>query len=92
MPATGLFVGLPAVVQLVVEIPDLQTHFNNIMYKDHGREIINVEGCMPYFNISRPQSRGCTCPSTPPRTAAPRRVETARTASTSATGRSVPSR
>lgn len=41
-----------------VEIPDLQTHFNNIMYKDHGREIINVEGCMPYFNISRPQSRG----------------------------------
>lgn len=38
--------------------PDVQTHFNNIMYKDHGREIINVEGCMPYFNISRPQSRG----------------------------------
>ncbi|MEK9569474.1 MAG: GMC family oxidoreductase N-terminal domain-containing protein [Paracoccaceae bacterium] len=41
-----------------LEAPDLQTHFNNIMYKDHGREIINVEGCMPYFNISRPQSRG----------------------------------
>lgn len=38
--------------------PDVQTHFNNIMYRDHGREIINVEGCMPYFNISRPQSRG----------------------------------
>ncbi|MGG7565514.1 GMC family oxidoreductase [Rhodovulum sp. DZ06] len=38
--------------------PDVQTHFNNIMYRDHGREIIPVEGCMPYFNISRPQSRG----------------------------------
>lgn len=38
--------------------PDVQTHFNNIMYKDHGREIIPHEGFMPYFNISRPQSRG----------------------------------
>lgn len=41
-----------------VEAPDVQTHFNNIMYTDHGRQIINEEGCMPYFNISRPQSRG----------------------------------
>ncbi|WP_137929674.1 GMC family oxidoreductase [Mesorhizobium comanense] len=41
-----------------LEAPDVQWHFNNIMYRDHGREIINVEGCMPYFNISRPQSRG----------------------------------
>ncbi|EAU44561.1 MULTISPECIES: GMC family oxidoreductase [Salipiger] len=41
-----------------LEAPDIQVHFNNIMYKDHGREIINVEGCMPYYNISRPQSRG----------------------------------
>ncbi len=41
-----------------IEAPDVQWHFNNIMYRDHGREIINEEGCMPYFNISRPQSRG----------------------------------
>jgi choline dehydrogenase len=28
------------------------------MYSDHGREIIWEEGFMPYFNLSRPQSRG----------------------------------
>jgi choline dehydrogenase len=38
--------------------PDLQWHLNSCMYNDHGREIIWEEGFMPYFNISRPQSRG----------------------------------
>ncbi|RJG46166.1 choline dehydrogenase [Mesorhizobium sp. DCY119] len=41
-----------------LEAPDVQWHFNNIMYRDHGRDIIPEEGFMPYFNISRPQSRG----------------------------------
>jgi choline dehydrogenase len=38
--------------------PDIQWHLNMVMYEDHGREIIWEEGIMPYFNISRPQSRG----------------------------------
>jgi choline dehydrogenase len=38
--------------------PDLQWHLNSCMYNDHGRDIIWEEGFMPYFNISRPQSRG----------------------------------
>lgn len=38
--------------------PDVQWHINNVMYNDHGRDIIWEEGFMPYFNISRPQSRG----------------------------------
>lgn len=38
--------------------PDLQFHMNMVMYEDHGRKIIPEEGVMPYFNISRPQSRG----------------------------------
>jgi choline dehydrogenase len=38
--------------------PDLQWHLNGCMYNDHGREIIWEQGFMPYFNISRPQSRG----------------------------------
>ena len=29
-----------------------------VMYEDHGRKIIFEEGIMPYFNVSRPQSRG----------------------------------
>ncbi len=38
--------------------PDVQWHLNNCMYNDHGRDIIWEEGFMPYFNLSRPQSRG----------------------------------
>jgi choline dehydrogenase len=38
--------------------PDIQWHLNGCMYNDHGREIIWEEGFMPYFNLSRPQSRG----------------------------------
>lgn len=38
--------------------PDIQWHINNVMYNDHGRDIIWEEGFMPYFNMSRPQSRG----------------------------------
>lgn len=38
--------------------PDVQWHINNVMYNDHGRELIWEEGFMPYFNLSRPQSRG----------------------------------
>jgi choline dehydrogenase len=41
-----------------VVAPDLQWHLNSCMYNDHGRDIIWEEGFMPYFNISRPQSRG----------------------------------
>lgn len=38
--------------------PELQYHFIMIMYDDHGRKIIPKHGFMPYFNISRPRSRG----------------------------------
>lgn len=38
--------------------PDIQWHLNSVMYNDHGRDIIWEEGFMPYFNLSRPQSRG----------------------------------
>ncbi|RJG44387.1 choline dehydrogenase [Mesorhizobium sp. DCY119] len=38
--------------------PDIQYHFEMIMYRDHGREIIPEHGFTPYLNISRPKSRG----------------------------------
>jgi choline dehydrogenase len=41
-----------------VVAPDVQWHLNMVMYEDHGRKIIYEEGIMPYFNLSRPQSRG----------------------------------
>jgi len=41
-----------------VVAPDIQFHLNMIMYEDHGRKIFYEEGVMPYFNLSRPQSRG----------------------------------
>lgn len=41
-----------------VVAPDVQWHLNMVMYEDHGRKIIWEEGIMPYFNLSRPQSRG----------------------------------
>jgi choline dehydrogenase len=41
-----------------VVAPDIQFHLNMVMYEDHGRKIFHEEGVMPYFNISRPQSRG----------------------------------
>jgi choline dehydrogenase len=41
-----------------VVAPDIQFHLNMVMYEDHGRKIFFEEGVMPYFNLSRPQSRG----------------------------------
>lgn len=38
--------------------PNVQWHLNMVMYEDHGRKIIPEEGVMPYFNVSRPASRG----------------------------------
>jgi len=37
---------------------ELQYHFIMLMYEDHGRKIIPEHGCMPYFNMTRPKSRG----------------------------------
>lgn len=44
--------------RLDVIAPDIQWHLNGCMYNDNDREIIWEEGFMPYFNLSRPQSRG----------------------------------
>ncbi|WP_413992356.1 GMC family oxidoreductase [Labrys okinawensis] len=38
--------------------PDLQIHMTNMMYEDNGRRTIKEHGFMPYFNLSRPESRG----------------------------------
>lgn len=38
--------------------PDIQFHLNMCMYEDHGKKIFFEEGIMPYYNISRPRSRG----------------------------------
>jgi choline dehydrogenase len=38
--------------------PDIQFHMNMVMYEDHGKKIYFEEGVMPYYNISRPKSRG----------------------------------
>lgn len=38
--------------------PDIQYHLLLLMYDNHGRSIDGAEGFMPYFNLSRPQSRG----------------------------------
>lgn len=41
-----------------LKVPDIQYHLNMIMYEDHGKKIFFEEGIMPYYNISRPKSRG----------------------------------
>ncbi len=41
-----------------LEYPDIQYHFVNLMYEDHGRKIIQYEGLMSSANVSRPASRG----------------------------------
>jgi choline dehydrogenase len=41
-----------------LEYPDIQYHFLNLMYEDHGRKIIQREGFMASANVSRPRSRG----------------------------------
>lgn len=41
-----------------VTAPDIQYHFEMIMYRDHGRDIIPEHGFTPYLNLSRPKSRG----------------------------------
>ena len=38
--------------------PDIQYHLLLLMYDNHGRSIAGAEGFMPYFNLSRPESRG----------------------------------
>jgi choline dehydrogenase len=44
--------------RLGLEYPDIQYHFVNLMYEDHGRKIIQREGFMASANVSRPASRG----------------------------------
>jgi choline dehydrogenase len=41
-----------------LEVPDIQYHFVNMMYEDHGRRIIPHEGFMASANVARPGSRG----------------------------------
>jgi choline dehydrogenase len=41
-----------------LEYPDIQYHFVNLLYEDHGRKIIQKEGFMASANVSRPASRG----------------------------------
>jgi choline dehydrogenase len=41
-----------------LEYPDVQYHFLNLMYEDHGRKVIQREGFMASANVSRPRSRG----------------------------------
>jgi choline dehydrogenase len=41
-----------------LDVPDIQWHLNMVMYEDHGRKIFYEEGIMPYYNVSRPKSRG----------------------------------
>ncbi|HEX7867757.1 MAG TPA: choline dehydrogenase [Variovorax sp.] len=41
-----------------VHAPDIQFHLNMVMYEDHGKKIFFEEGVMPYYNLSRPRSRG----------------------------------
>ncbi|MDB5713652.1 MAG: choline dehydrogenase, partial [Sphingomonadales bacterium] len=41
-----------------LEYPDFQYHFLNLMYDDHGRNVIQRHGFMASANVSRPQSRG----------------------------------
>jgi choline dehydrogenase len=38
--------------------PDIQYHFVNLLYEDHGRTIIQKEGFMANGNVARPASRG----------------------------------
>lgn len=38
--------------------PDIQYHFEMIMYRENGRHIIPEHGFTPFLNISRPKSRG----------------------------------
>ncbi|SEF80661.1 GMC family oxidoreductase [Marinobacterium lutimaris] len=51
--------------------PNIQWHMNMVMYEDHGRKIIWEEGVMPYFNLSRPASRGTVLASSADPTALP---------------------
>ena len=41
-----------------LEYPDIQFHFLNLLYEDHGRKVIQRHGFMASANISRPFSRG----------------------------------
>lgn len=38
--------------------PDIQYHLLLVMYDDHGRNVADTHGFMPFFNLSRPESRG----------------------------------
>lgn len=41
-----------------IEYPDIQVYCVNLMYNDHGRDIIPIEGFMATFNHCRPLSTG----------------------------------
>ena len=41
-----------------LEYPDIQFHFLNLLYEDHGRKVIQQHGFMASANISKPASRG----------------------------------
>lgn len=41
-----------------LEYPDVQFHFLNLLYEDHGRKVIQRHGFMASANVSRPWSRG----------------------------------
>lgn len=54
-----------------LEIPDIQYHFVNLLYEDHGRRIIPHEGFMASANVARPSSRGYVRIASPDPLAAP---------------------
>ena len=53
LEAMGFFKSRPD-----LQFPDFQYHFLNLMYDDHGRNVIQRHGFMASANVSRPQSRG----------------------------------
>jgi choline dehydrogenase len=41
-----------------LDYPDVQYHFLNLLYENHGRTVIQREGFMASANVCRPRSRG----------------------------------
>ena len=54
-----------------IEYPDLQVYCVNLMYNDHGRDVIPEEGFMATFNHCRPLSTGTVTLASPDPLAAP---------------------
>jgi choline dehydrogenase len=44
-----------------LEYPDIQMYCVHLMYNDHGRDVIPIEGFMATLNGSRPRSMGAVC-------------------------------